>query len=430
MSRKKWLGLAGGVLAAGALGWLAFRGQTHPLAQAPLGDGTFICLEQISFGRRHPGFTWHRGWRKMAARLLPSKWASRAGLIPYHEKNTDEDSCVMWVTRFDPGTETFPDLPSLLSCEVVDDAGNVSPAQSGSVMGAGMAWQAHAFTFTSYPRRQQSFLVRWRDSTKKVLLEARVENKGPRRFPAWPPEPLPASRTNRDVVVTLRSVQWSGTTLAADCEVLEKGRRVIPARKDAYWEDATGNHPPMSTGEAAWRLKLGFADRLGAPLPAVEVLSLTNLALPAAGTCRTLRLWKTLEGQALWVAAVAGPGSYTWSNGVLAACSPAMKSTYPTLARCLNPHPLPTLLEYWHDKPHLLLFINPLPRQIELRHRAVISATGREVEVREMTHEPARILALDAPPGATAVSLELSLRPLYQFEFFVKPPPRAAEKRP
>ena len=66
-----------------------------------------------------------------------------------------------------------------------------------------------AITLRTWPRRESHFRLNFMDGTGKVIGSMRVANpvKGP--FPVWSPQPLPQTRTNGPIVLTLRSVRES-----------------------------------------------------------------------------------------------------------------------------------------------------------------------------------------------------------------------------
>lgn len=190
-----WFGLLLALMGSmlGAVVVLLASGR-HADKPVSLAGGRSLRFLGVTFGKRH-ACSLDRGWRRWVSPILPSTVAARLGIRGRDVLNLNEDACVVWAEDVHPPVGGWRGIP----CEIVDQAGNVyRPAQ----------WpMGPPYVFYSYPRQDAQFRVRfgfnWPTGYEN-LLEREVENRGPRDYPSWNPETLPATRTNRGVKVTLK----------------------------------------------------------------------------------------------------------------------------------------------------------------------------------------------------------------------------------
>lgn len=162
------------------------------------------------------------------------------------------------------------------------------------------------------------------------------------------------------------------------------------------------------------------------PLGSFEMVSLTNLAVPPAGIVRLLGLSCRTEGQEVRVADIAGPGTYTLSNGVV-----HLSTQFDGRWRLSSANPskrqAPFGVEYSTSRAHLLLFPGQLPPAKVLRYR-VKDELGAPVPILEWHDNSGSACALEFDTNQVkTVSVDLAVCPKFQFEFFVKPPSQVNE---
>jgi hypothetical protein len=187
-----------------------------------------------------------------------------------------------------------------------------------------------AIQLQAYPRRQASFqlqLVGPRGLQGSVL---RVPNllRGP--FPEWRASPMPQSRTNGPVILTLKGLaelgpkssprikrEWS---LASSSPAW--ARATAKARPQIFF-DPTGNEGAvLSRSEPVWKLRALVTRQDPADFAPEEQWAPTDLANPAPGEFAAVNQSAKPLGTDLKLLVLAGAGELVVSNGVAIAMNP------------------------------------------------------------------------------------------------------------
>lgn len=307
-----------------------------------LPDGNIVSLEKVTFspGTQHD-FSFDDSSLARFRRHLPRflrRYFPPPGKMSW---NTTSNSLVLWFTMADGKTGAPLDFHGHLAAEVVDEHGCSSGDQTYGSMSGGGDPAIYIATFAQFPRRQAMFRVRLRErrtpgvlstggELNKVVAEFEVPNPSRGPFPVWTPEPLPAARTNAELVFILKDAgnpkpgpAWSGPRI----DILRGG---LPAwdweRDEIYVSEATGNRGqrPCCTNEAAWKLEVEFLHNVKAAFLPTEMFTVTNLSVPASGEAVPLTNSFSLQGKQFELCALAGPGHYVYSNIVVTLAEPPL----------------------------------------------------------------------------------------------------------
>jgi hypothetical protein len=325
-----------GVLLVGAVIGIALGLSHYKKFQAArwitLSDGSRVEVVGVTLG--DAPFNSEKPWERFTRRLLPAMWT---GWIPpavtnYGWGGLDSNTLTVFL---------LVKSPSATVATTYDWSGITPEDENGLLYWDGGARSSYSgppgytvqeLIFSSYPRRQKKFLLRFADSTGAEIATWPVPNPASGPFPQWQPLPLPQNQTNGLVTLTLdrleeRLIELSGPrpdsggsnyfheivarTHVTTTEVGWAGAQV----KDISFSDATGNQgPSMSRREPAWKARVLISrDGLGAFGPD-EKLVLANLAIPAPGSYLALNQSTNLAGVGLNVRFLAGAGELTLSN--------------------------------------------------------------------------------------------------------------------
>jgi len=451
MKRKSALVLALVLVLTVAALFLLAPGPAMPARKKiPLPDGNIVTVEKVtfSFGTQHD-FSFDDSTLARFARKLPRflrRYFPSQGRMSW---NTASNSLVLWFTMVDGKTGAPLDFHGLLAAEVVDEHGCSSAAQSYGSMKSGTNPSIYPTTFTQFPRRQAAFRVRLQSRTasnvdrNKPVAEFEVPNpvRGP--FPVWEPEPLPAARTNADLVFVLKNAgnpvpgpDWSRPLI----DILRGG---LPARdweRDAlYVTEATGNRgqSPFCTNEAAWKLEVEFLRNVKAAFLPTEMFTVTNLTVPAGGVAVLLTNTFSLQGKQLEMRALAGSGHFVYSNTVVTIAEPPVAGQGESIHTSTTYQGATPIhrLDVRRAEPHVALVVPPLAagERLLVRARSVDgvaqrllpgpSSTGmRHKLVPGPSSGGLSLFTLSGFTNAEPFDLDVIVHRPRRAEFLVKPP--------
>jgi len=316
----RWLWLvttAIGMTVAVGIGLLGF-GTGRPSQALP--DGSLLTLEAVTYGKQHR-YIHGKWWQKALYPVLPSSIKAQ---LPVDSVTSDSpDTLVFWTLRREavtgrPLAQPFW-RPHVFS---VDDQGRV--AETGDLCfrsewkDAPPVEMLEGWKLPAFPRRGRTvgLLIETRDGAGRWTraAEFKVPNPTPGPYPTWTPEPLPITRRDGDLTVTLTQFStgarkddprraagpdeesWTHTT----CRFAQEGH------PDSIWQnagfvmtDATGNtcqsthdlfHKPLPggeqfsflgslwPGESAWKLRFHFIRKAG--FTADELWRVPDLPVP------------------------------------------------------------------------------------------------------------------------------------------------------
>jgi hypothetical protein len=328
MTTRRILQVGGLVLALALAGlvYLALTGAFATRQGVKLSDGSTLFLEQVDFGKEHRFAVGTVRFNRLRSRL-PSFLRS---LLPsgYETKYTTPiDVLVPWFSRQDArGAWTNADCCGT-ELRIVDEHGCVFVQRSRSYARLGdiSLWYTR---LSAFPRRARQFKLVLQDGTNEVSFTV----KRPPAFPeqSWTPEPLPISRTNEGLVVTLQQISIGrdsgGVTYAApEFTLAENGR---PTKRwtlgQTTYFDPLGNSSSsmLCPFEPVWKLQAQFRRTPEAPFATNDIWTLPDLTLPQPGTALTLNLTNRLRGATLELYGLSGAGEFVYSNRVVTTAKP------------------------------------------------------------------------------------------------------------
>lgn len=432
--------------------------KTTPRQQRTLPDGSIVTLEQVSYGQRHDFYfdnDWFTRFRRGLPRVL-QRFAPRGGNKT--STSTGTNGIVFWMSRFDPkgatGGSGYVNIGGgSYVLRVVDDDGCWQQLGGYSSSSSRKGKVVNAFGLDVFPRRQKSFKLIVRDRNAKdptqVVAEFDVPNPGPVSHPVWKPEPLPQARTNGGLEFVLKGWSRGGyddrVTYYPDYETRANGeKRTDWVATGTEYQDASGNNSWQSlcTNEAAWKLETVFRRTEKAPFTPQEIWAVTNL--PVLGSNQIIVT--NLSGEALGVTmklfAFGGPGSYTFTNGVLAPPGTVLAASFTSTSSSGDGQ------NSWKrqsvgnmggtgDEQFDLTQVKHFMLVDEGIHDGDLSLLvrgrddqGHPIEVRQRGYDNRRaIFSLTPKPGAQRMDLEFIMNRGRTVEFLVAPPVLEEKKR-
>lgn len=320
-----------GSLVAGAIGlawWFGLELRAAPSRRVTLASGVELRVLGVTYGTNHvqPGF----------GRLLPDRMrAVLARLLGRPSSGSYRFTIhgpvlVVWVAH--NATNSIA-APSFARFGLADESGFLS-GDSADFTTFATGGSATPLSFAVWPRHSRELRIRVFEQGSifnyQLAGEVRCPNPARSTAPAWVAESLPARRTNGNLVCALDSVttglgvntsvsaQADGTTRITFSPPQEDGENRTALRlamtdldsPSNDWEiaaihvaDATGNTAANSSLSASygsgqernyqfkpglwpsepWRIELVAARRPGSVFAANELVTFTNLGLPAIG---------------------------------------------------------------------------------------------------------------------------------------------------
>jgi hypothetical protein len=234
-------------LAAGAYWWMS-RPQV-----ITMDNGDKLTLLAVDYGKRHA---------PPAGAKKPAANAARG--VRANSFTTPDDTLVVWIRR-DYKNNQYPNYQFYL----YDKAGTACVGSSGMNPGynGGQAQKGSSVMwvrFDAFPRRQGKCVVRIQEyvpNAGQMFADEKfvVSNPARRSFPKWTAEPLPVTKTDDDLSVTLtKLVSGSDSTSRRDQDnpddAINKGVQAVfnvsqNGKPVTNWQpvsidtsDATGNH--------------------------------------------------------------------------------------------------------------------------------------------------------------------------------------------
>jgi hypothetical protein len=193
---------------------------------------------------------------------------------------------LLFEVQSDPASGKRYRLQDAVKLEFVDSNGHRVQGRPVRIMQTALGWEAHCYE--CFPRRDPRLSIHLTDlSSAQRTASFEIPNPGFRTgFPTWMAEPLPQTRTDPQVDVTLGEL--SRDSLAADRPLPIELAVHDPAwgaqMSSAWLEDATGNHgSDLSPFEPAWKARVFVARANPSSFSAAEKWSLGPFPLPQPG---------------------------------------------------------------------------------------------------------------------------------------------------
>lgn len=442
-------------------GLMQFRAQFYSPGQfkAKLPDGTWIVVRGISIGTAHSvdvPYPLDVQLRRMQRR--------------YNESHTTSmDRLVMWVTREnDRGAKL--DLDWFLRAELdVGDPAKVKPEQyhrqviqsySSSGSGAGRTGFGDAKPFGSMTKVDTALirfafpLIRPRQGQMRLNV---VDGAGTtvatvsipfQPLPGlsaeiWQPDPLPASRTDGNVTVTLDAVKFYDNPEYGGVSVVPQLSFVHDGQPSKTWAathelvDLLGNRSQtwncdLSPTEPAWKLRLTMAQMANGRFTPAESIRLPLRPLAPKGQFVLAGESYTVNGEKVSLIGSGGPGPLEFqlpnssSEFKTSAYRPGQTS-FGTSSRCGNSK---CKVEFSSGNPFLIT--TDLSGQRDAKVEVVLRDQAGEQLTQRMTSsaEGFRFWFFEPKPTSTSVEVELIVQQQRHAEFLISPPkPDEIQKR-
>ncbi len=417
-----------------------------------LANGTQVELLGTVLG--DAPFNIEKPWQKFARQYLPGRLKNlvpaefAADRLPGMDSNYL--SVFLRVSAVSPALGSFP----WGSADPEDAAGFLYLHSWDSSVSSG-AWSNAVcrLIFTSYPRRQSDFFLRFADRTGAAIGKLPVPNPSTGPFPHWHAMPVPQTQTNGPVVLTLLSLeeQLGAVGIRPDLGGLNYWAMIFPqthlVSKDPKWarawpdqgifRDATGNAYRLSRSEPVWKVRILVYRNSPASFGPDEELVVTNLALPAPGTYLTLNQGTNLGGVGVKVRFLAGAGKLTLTSNTFVSMKPRPSSLDGLDADYSGAGTDDDTTESWYSTGQCLL-IETTNTQPDDRLEVFFhydagndpSSAGNLIRT-DNPHKDPFIQHINFTPPRTAKSLTVIVlvnRPV-PFEFYINPADIQTEKR-
>jgi hypothetical protein len=415
----------------GAIGigcWLFLTPASSTTFRLPNG----MIVRYLGAARGGTQFKTDKPWHKLARRALPSRWQS---WIPQPINTTasgTSNNFTFYWDVFDPSGAAIIGTP-WADCVAEDDEGFRYERSGGYSSSGGSAGRSmFALQLRVFPRRQPDLRFLFLDRSGGVLHAVRLPNPVHGPFPEWMPSPVPITRTNEPVVLTLAGL--SEIVALGQHHYLRPDWRI--ASNDPLWsnakpgsfqcEDATGNEGPfLSLKESAWKVRTWVHRQRSVDFTDNERLILTNLSIPNPGELQSLDVTGERAGVKLSVQCVAGAGTLYITNGTnrVMTAIPSGSTGWSSAADGKT-----TVTTLGSPTSFFLIEAVGVKPRDDIRFRA-LDEQGREVKLdsssgaygsgRANTWTYKRGFA--PPDGVKSVTLEIIISRPREFEFVINP---------
>lgn len=420
-------------------------------------DGTFLSLEQVTYGNRHD-FEFQKVQRHGPA------WFQVSSVQKRHvHESTPHAMLVVWLSRRDQNGQPL-DFEWWSHNVAVDEFGNTfedddagrtaisNHSQSGysgsrpfAPVGPG-TYELIVARSALRPFRHagHSFKLRVFDTTGAQVAEFDVPDPVTGPFPEWTPENLPATKTDGDLAVTLTSLgskqhqrDESGRKrqvlqLSPQFEFHQAGRRAPEWRaRRSQLSDALGNvsdtwDVKLSPRESACKLHVHLARNESGTFAADEQATFGPLTLPGKDVTELVGRKQTLQGVTLELLAVGGPGQITYTDKAPPGSGGSHHNGFWMEGNIHGEFVTRTENGQFSAKvdapiPHVLFRITGNSGEFDL------SLTAIDDQQRPVTVQPAQngemhLWALKPAEGALSFQCTLTVQKMRSVEFVVPPP--------
>lgn len=414
------------VLALGT--WLAARlSSDRSSRELVFPDGTRVKV--LGAVRSGTMFTADEFWARPLRNVLPQRWQGwlpRISRITCGSGNTN-DIVVFFGFDTSTGAGTVP----WNWVAAVDDDGFRYPQSGGSCSTSAGTKSVHGVTLRGFPRRQQSFRLDFFDANQQLITHVRLPNPLP--FPPpeqpWQAEPMPITRTNGPLALTLASARE---------ETNRWGSQFLPKWQthtlDPLWKnsrpgyvrvtDPVGNEGGfLSRKEKVWRVSAVHHRRRSVDFLAHEKLVITNLTVPAPGEMLTLDTSQDCAEVQVQFEGLFGAGTLFITNGLHRGMSPKVQFGWGTSSDGRT-----TIESIGSGKSFLLVNATGLLDRDELRLH-LTDDQGRDIPLDESSGyhyrngSRTRVYqrGFTITNSTPSLSLEIIVSRSLEFEFFINP---------
>ncbi len=473
-----------GVLAVAGLGvaWFAVgpaadpaSGRTvirrgTPVAEQSLPDGSFLVIEKVTYGRQH---RFEFDIEQTSQRGFPGSPSPPGGVT----EQTEKDSIVVWMTKWDSTKRKALDFDWFLRCAAVDAHGceidnfdkgrnayegfGSSSTHGGtgpfSRLGGGpYDMIVTHFGLPAIRHDGKTFKLRVYDTTDQKVAEFDVPDPTPSggSYPEWKPEPLPATKSDGDVSLTLtglmaqssesprtnNGISWTETRIRLNTQFETKqADETTGAWSERSFRlfDALGNESSvwdcrLCQKESAWGLQVKVWRNDSASFDASETWSFAELPVPERQRVQYVNQAKTFERATLELLAVGGTGSVSYPGLVPGYSGGHSSSGSSYFGQGKDRRRVPYKIRVRDNQvtvesevPHLLARVTRLSSDHRLSLR-VKDDEGGEVRLSDsLAVAPAptlRVWFIDAPQKVKSLNAEFIVHLCRTFDFLVAPP--------
>jgi hypothetical protein len=409
--------------------WLAapWRRAKNEIA---LADGSRIRLLDVKIGGQQ--FTTEKPWHRLARRWLPWQWQPWVPTASTGSCGSGSNSITVYLELLDPSGApwTAPSQP-WTQTEAVDDTGFVFGRNGGSCTFGSNPVRVHGITLLAYPRRQERFDFVFYAADNKELGRLRVKNPIPGPFPQWRPEPMPITRTNGPVALTLKGLREQGDPryrwVRADFDLQATDPLWKKARVNSWtFQDATGNAGQhLSPREPAWKALATVNRQRAQDFRPEETVAVAQLPVPAPGEFTALALQTNLGPNELRVLAFAGPGTLHLTNRLWLGMSTNQPRAYQG-GWSSTSDGTTTVESFGSAEPFFVVEVTGLDGSDEVAFRLVGDAGWSEFQKDSYDYQGNGTsrryrVRIKPPPAVKRVGLEVFLNRSLSFEFVVNP---------
>jgi hypothetical protein len=431
--------------------WLGRARSEQTALPAPfrLSDGSRITLEALTFGTQHTCQINRSPWHLLRPLLFWRRGSRAPGLFTH---TTATDTVVAWVTRRDADGRRFRDFTAVDGLAVVDEHGCLltEDDQAGSWLeidredSSGLFYNVARAELPLFPPYGRPYTLRVLDDHWRCIGTLRGTSPIPARTVDLKPEALPITRRAGGIDWTLTRLQvrrvqrpneaiHGAIRVSATFTAKQKGRPLDAWEVDAghlTLRDTRCNTLPIGTirkqtentwefgglcpFEPAWGLKVRFF--LTTPPPGAR-WDLSGIPLPKPEEFHRVARSRLVAGVTLEVIGIAGPGTFTYEDGVLTSAR-AIPTTEAFSMRMSGSEEAVIAA----SQPHLVLAVRGLgsTQRFTLTIR---DDQGRRVrEGASSSTGDYRYHLLHTPADARAIALTLAVHQGHEAEFPFRPP--------
>ncbi len=396
-----------------------------------LRDGSVLTLRTTTFGRvhapelRHPLLLRMDTWTPAFLRRFLGS-GTMGGTFQFGSG----DCLVLWLALEKGEPPTYQGAWPKLRLELDDGHGTVYRGVQQATCAGPQGMTLHGVIFECFPRRHPVLTLHISDEAGP-LGEMTVDNPVHGPFPSWTPRPLPQSVTNGEIVFRLETMEWKGGGAGIDRKdvfvprlVALRGGEPAPEWEISvrHFEDATGNASStgLSESEPAWKLFTTWFESPESSQAEGRSLHLRKIPVPALGQRLSLTESGAPGGVGLTLAAIAGPGTYNWSNNVYVgstAVNPGGDSSSSSSDGIVSQE------SHTRSQLHLLFSVTNLPVGDRVIVRGQDDRGRRFTSVTLGSLRELRTLNLPVPAGAQFLDLELIPQSSRTADFIFAPAP-------
>jgi hypothetical protein len=395
-----------------------------PIATLP--DGTTVELLGTTVGSQT--FTTEKPWEKFARRILPQRFQPWIPSAYTSTCSSGSNSVTVFFRVAAPAGQTLSQMPWVGYVPVDSSGFYLSGGGSSSCSSGAGSSMIYGLILRSLPRRQKTFELRFLGQTN-LLATFTVPTPIFAPFAEWTPDPLPITRTNGPLTVTLESLADAGSKDYRRLGAQWRVDSTDPLWKNAKpsWitaSDATGNENQfLFPGEPAWKLNTLVHRRNPEEFADSEKFTLRDLKTPADGEIVAIDQSHQAAGVKVSVDWFTAPGRVTITNDLAPVLDPSQAGNFGngTGSSYTNSY------RYWTSPgAALMIHADGADRNDEIRF-TLHDPEGTEIKTEnngystESSGRREYLVRLAKPIVAKTISLEVIVSHPLEFEFTVDP---------